>query len=53
MPIYSVAHYTMVGESAGTNGLKCLIPRLKSIIVIAVGEMEASDLYKTFLDLIL
>jgi hypothetical protein len=51
MPICSVAHYITVGESAGTNGLKRLIPRLKSIIV--AGEIEASDLYKTFLDLLL
>jgi len=41
----------MVGESTSTNGLKRLVPRLKSII--AVGEMEASDLYETFPDLLL
>ena len=51
MPIYSVAYYIIVGESTSTNSLKRLVPRLKSIIV--VGKMEASDLYKTFLDLLL
>jgi hypothetical protein len=51
MPIRSVVHYTTVGESAGTNGLKHLILRLES--AIAAGEIEASDLYKTFLDLLL
>ena len=51
IPIYSIAHYTTVGESTGTNGLKRLVPRLKSII--AVGETEASNLYKTFLNLLL
>jgi len=50
MPIYSVAYYTMVGESAGTNGLKRLVPRLESVIV--AGKTEISDLYKTFLDLL-
>ena len=51
MPIYSVAYYITVGESTSTNGLKRLVLRLKSIIV--AGEIEASDLYKTFLDLLL
>jgi len=51
MPICSMAHYTTVGESASTNGLKRLVPRLKSII--AVGKTKASDLYKTFPDLLL
>jgi hypothetical protein len=51
MPIYSVAHYIIVGESTSTNSLKYLMPRLKSIIV--AGEIEVSDLYKTFLDLLL
>ena len=51
MPICSIVHYTTVGESASTNGLKRLVPRLKSIM--AVGEIEVSDLYKTFLDLLL
>ena len=51
MPIRSVAHCTIIGESASTNGLKHLVPRLKSIIV--VGKMEASNLHKTFLDLFL
>ena len=51
MPIPSVAYYIMVEESTGTNGLKRLVLRLKSIIV--VGEIEVSDLYKTFLDLLL
>ena len=50
MPIYSLAHYIIVGESTSTNSLKHLILRLKSII--AAGEIEASDLYKTFLDLL-
>jgi len=51
MPIYSVAYCTMVGESAGTNSLKRLVPRLES--VIAVSETEISNLYKTFPDLLL
>jgi len=51
MPIYSVVYYIIVGESTGTNGLKRLVLRLKSIIV--VGKIEVSNLYKTFLDLLL
>jgi hypothetical protein len=51
MPIRSVAYYTTAGESAGTNGLKHLVPRLESIM--AAGETEVSNLYKTFLDLLL
>jgi len=51
MPIYSLVYYIIVGESTSTNGLKRLILRLKSIIV--AGEIEASDLHKTFLDLLL
>jgi len=51
MLIYSVAYYIIVGESAGTNGLKRLMLYLGSIIV--VGGIEISDLYKTFLDLLL
>ena len=51
MPIYSVVYYITVGESTSTNGLKCLVLRLKSIIV--VGEIEVSNLYKTFLDYLL
>jgi hypothetical protein len=51
MPIYSIAYYITVGESASTNSLKHLVLRLKSII--AVGKIEVSNLYKTFLDLLL
>ena len=51
MPIYSIAHYITAGESTSTNSSKRLILRLKSIIV--VGEIEVSNLYKTFLDLLL
>ena len=51
MPIYSVAYYIIVGESTSTNSLKRLVLRLKFIIV--AGKIEASDLYKTFLDLLL
>jgi len=51
MPIYSIAYYITVEESTSTNSLKRLILRLKSIIV--VGEIEVSNLYKTFLDLLL
>ena len=51
MPIYSIAHYIIVGESASTNGLKRLIPHLKFIIV--AGKIEVSNLYKTFPDLLL
>jgi len=51
MPIHNIAHYITVGESAGTNSLKRLVPRLESIM--AAGETETSNLYKTFLDLLL
>jgi len=51
MPIRSIAYYIIVGESAGTNGLKRLILRLRSTIV--AGEIEISNLYKTFSDLLL
>jgi len=51
MPICSLAHYITAGESTSTNNLKRLMLCLKSIIV--AGEIEASDLYKTFLDLLL
>jgi len=51
MPIYSVAYYIMAEKSAGTNSLKYLMPRLESIM--AVGKTEVSNLYKTFLDLLL
>jgi len=51
MPIRSVAHCTMVEESTGTNSLKRLVPCLESVIV--AGETEISNLYKTFLDLLL
>jgi len=51
MPIRSMAYCIIVGESTGTNGLKRLVLRLGSIM--AAGEMEASNLYKTFLDLLL
>jgi len=51
MPIYSVAYCITVGESTNTNSLKHLVLRLKSIIV--AGEIKVSDLYETFLDLLL
>jgi len=51
MPIRSVVYCITVGESAGTNSSKRLVPRLKSIIV--VGKIEVSNLYKTFLDFLL
>ena len=51
IPIRSIAHCIMVGESTSTNSLKRLMLRLGSII--AVGKTEASNLYKTFLDLLL
>ena len=51
MPIYSMAHYIMVEESTSNNGLKYLMPHLGSIMV--VGKMEASNLYKTFLNFLL
>jgi hypothetical protein len=51
MPIRSLVHYITVGESTSTNSSKHLVLRLKSII--AAGEIEVSDLYKTFLDLLL
>jgi len=51
MPICSMAYCITVGESAGTNSLKYLMPRLKS--AMAAGKMEISNLYKTFPDLLL
>ena len=51
MPIYSVVYYIIVGESTSINSLKRLILYLKSII--AAGKIEVSNLYKTFLDLLL
>jgi hypothetical protein len=51
MPIYSMAYYITVGESTSTNGLKYLMLCLK--FIIAVGKIEVSNLYKTFLDLLL
>jgi len=51
MPIYSVAHYIIVGESTSTNSLKHLI--LCLIFIIAVGKIKVSNLYKTFLDFLL
>jgi len=51
MPIYSVAHCIIAGEFAGTNSLKYLVPYLES--VMAAGKTEISNLYKTFLDLLL
>jgi hypothetical protein len=51
MSIHSIVYYITVGESTSTNGLKHLVLRLKSII--AAGETEVSNLYKTFLDLLL
>jgi len=51
MPICSVVYYIIVGESTSTNGLKRLVPRL--IFIIVVGKIEVSNLYKTFLDLLL
>jgi len=51
MPIYSMAYCIIVGESTSTNSLKRLVLCLGSII--AAGEIEISNLYKTFLDLFL
>jgi len=51
MPIHNIAHYITAGESASTNSLKRLMLRLRSII--AAGEIEVSNLYKTFLDFLL
>jgi uncharacterized protein YjfI (DUF2170 family) len=46
-----VVYYIIVGEFTSTNSLKRLVLRLKSII--AVGEIEVNNLYKTFLDFLL
>jgi len=51
IPIRSIAHCIMVGESTGTNGLKRLVLYLES--AMAAGKTEISNLYKTFLDLLL
>jgi len=48
MPIYSLVYYITARESTSTNSLKHLVPRL--IFIIAVGKIEVSNLYKTFLD---
>jgi len=53
MSIRSIVYYITVRKSASTNGSKRLVLRLKSVMVIAAGKMEVSDLYKTFLDLLL
>jgi hypothetical protein len=50
MPICSLAHYIIVEESAGINSLKYFILYFKSAIV--AGEIEMSNLYKTFLNLL-
>ena len=46
MPIHSLVYCIMAGEFTSIDGLKHLVPYFKSVIV--VGEMEVSDLYKTF-----
>jgi len=51
MPIYSIVYCITVGEFTGTNSLKYFILYLGSII--AVGKIEVSNLYKTFLDIFL
>ena len=51
MPIHSLAHCIMVEEFTSTDSLKYLVPCLES--VIATGETEVSNLYKTFQDLLL
>ena len=51
MPIYSLVYCIMAEESASINGLKYLMPRLKSAMV--AGEMEVSNLYKIFPNLLL
>jgi len=51
MPIHSIVYYITAGESAGTNSLKRLMPCLGS--AMAAGEIEISDLYKPFLDILL
>ena len=50
MLIHSVVYCIIVGESAGTNSLKRFMLHLGSIIV--AGEIEISNLYKTFLNLL-
>jgi len=42
-----MAYYITVGESTSINSLRRLVLRLISII--AVGKIEVSNLYKTFL----
>ena len=51
MLIYNVVHYIIIGESAGTDSLKRLVLCFK--FIIAASEIEASNLYKTFLDFLL
>jgi hypothetical protein len=51
MPICNIVYCIIVRESAGTNSLKYLI--LCLMFVIAAGKTEVSNLYKTFLDLLL
>jgi len=51
MPIHSIVYCTTAEESAGTNSLKYLVLCLES--AMAAGEMEISNLYKTFLDFLL
>jgi hypothetical protein len=51
MPIYNMAHYIIVRESTSINSLKYLMLYFRS--AIAAGEIEANNLYKTFLNLLL
>jgi len=51
MPIYSMVYYITAGGSTSTNGLKRLVLYLGFIII--AGEIEVSNLYKTFLDFLL
>jgi hypothetical protein len=51
MFICSMAHCIIVEEFTGTDGLKHLV--LCLMFIIAAGETEVSNLYKTFLDFLL
>jgi hypothetical protein len=51
MPIYNIIYCIIVGEFTGINSLKYFV--LYFISTIVVDEMEASNLYKTFLNLLL
>jgi len=48
MPIYSMVHYIIIGESASINGSKYLM--LCFIFILIVDKIKTSNLHKTSLN---